>query len=242
MNQIMFNDDYFKLLKNLSPINPSVIFEKDGDKLVVKRATDSKSTGYKIVAPLDHFTFEPNRLAIKDFSNFYQSIGAFGVSTLYHEANKIIIKNKTNKINYVLSSPEALTKSPVDVGIKDPSVFMNLSQADIAEICKANSLIKARFAGIYFDGKDVTIKLFNNNHQNSVDKVFTPTSIVPGTIAFDFPIYSGLFTHIPSDQDYAFAIKKTGSVCASFTRNDITLDIVSGRVKSLDGDDKGDVL
>jgi len=240
MNQIMFNGDYLRLIKNLTTIQPSIIFEKEDNKIVVKRANDSKSIGFKVVVPIEYFTFEGTRLAIKDFNGFYQAMEAFGVSSIFGEDNKIIIKTKSNKINYVLSSPEALVKSPVTVNIGDTDISFNLSQSDITEISKANSLIKAMYAGIMFDGKEIILRLFNSSHQNSFDKTFTPVSISSGLQNFDFNIYSKVFSMIPSGEDYLFSIKKTGSVSLTFNKNNIDLIVVTGRVKKIGEDDKGE--
>jgi hypothetical protein len=237
MNQIMFNGDFLKLIKDLTTICPSMVFERDGNQIVVKRAHKDKATGFKVTVPCEYFTFEGTRLAIKDFNEFYQAMGAFGVSSIFSEDNKIIIKTKTNKINYVLSSPEALEKSPVTVNLCESDVSFNLSQFDIAEISKANSLIKAKYAGIMFDGKEIILRLFNSSHQNSFDKTFTPVSIPEGLQNFEFSIYSKIFSMIPSGEDYLFSIKKTGSVGLTFNKNNIDLIIVTGRVKKIGGDD-----
>jgi hypothetical protein len=240
MNQIMFNGEYLKLIKELTSIQPSIIFEKCDNKIIVKRANDSKSMGFQVTAPSEYFTFDANKLAIKDFNGFYQAMGAFGAPSIFSEDNKIIIKSKSTKINYVLNSPESLAKSPVTIGIGDIDISFNLSQSDMAEISKANSLIKARYAGIMFDGKEIIIRLFNSSHQNSFDKTFTPVSISEGLQNFDFNIYSSIFSKIPADNDYLFSIKKTGSVGLTFNKNNIDLIIVTGRVKDLNDDNKGE--
>src|SRR5271157_4246219 len=137
MTQIMFNGDYLKLVKELTTVCHSIIFERVGDKIVVKRATSDHNTGFKITAPSDYFTFDGDKLGVADFNGFYQLINSFGISSLHQENNKkIIIKTKTNKINYVLSNPEALEKSPTEIGLSNPDISFNLGRSDIAEISK----------------------------------------------------------------------------------------------------------
>jgi hypothetical protein len=235
--QIQFNANYFELIKNLTAISPGIIFTKDKGKLVITRTNKGRSIFFKVEAPEDHFTFEGEKVAFYNFSEFYQLINAFGTSTLSQKENKIVIESSIGKINYILSSPETLAKAPSKVNIIDPDIIFNLSADGLAELKKVNSLMNAKYANITNVSGTLTFKLFNSAHDNSFDKMYTPETISPSVEDFDFPIYSEIFSKIPA-ANYKVSLFRKGFVFFSCQKESIDFLAVTSRVKKI-GDDNG---
>jgi hypothetical protein len=238
---IKFNAGYLELIKNLTSISPGIIFVRDEEtkKIVVARTNKGRSIFFKVEAPEDYFTFSGDKVAFYNFGEFYQLIGAFGASKLSQTDNKIVIESAIGRINYVLSAPETLSKSPTKVNITDPDIVFNLSAENLAELKKINSLMNAKYANITNVSSAVTFKLFNNVHDNSFDKTYTPEIVSKNSEDFNFPVYSEIFSKIPSGINYKVSLFKKGFVFFSCIKDDVDFLAVTSRVKKI-GDSEGD--
>jgi len=239
VSDIQYNSNYFDLIKNLTAISPGIIFAKDTQtkKIVITRTNKGRSIFFKVEAPEAYFTFDGEKAAFYNFGEFHQLINAFGASKLSQKDNKIIIESNIGKINYILSAPETLAKSPSKVNIIDPDISFNLSSEGLAELRKVNSLMNAKYANITNVSGTLTFKMFNSTHDNSFDKVYTPETIAPNAEDFDFPIYSEVFSKIPSAMNYKVYLFKKGFVFFSCLKDDIDLLVVTSRVKKIGNED-----
>lgn len=240
---IQFNANYFELIKSLTAISPGIIFNKNAEskKIIVNRTNKGKSIFFKVEAPESYLTFEGERIAFYNFGEFHQLINAFGTSKLSQKENKIIIESAIGKINYILSEPGTMAKSPSKVNLTNPDIVFNLSADGLAELKKINGLMNAKYANVSNVAGTLTLKIFNTVHDNSFDKTFTPETISPTAEDFDFPVFSEIFSKIPTGINYKVSIFHTGYVFLSFQKDEIDFLAITSRVKKIgdDGDGEG---
>ena len=241
MGEIKFNSNYLDLVKSLTAISPGIIFAKDDDtkKIIITRTNKSRSIFFKVEASEEFLTFEGEKIAFANFAEFYQLIGAFGASKLSQKDNKIVIESAIGKINYILNAPETLSKSPSKVTIGESDVVFNLSAESLSELKKINSLMNAKYVNITNVAGALTFRFFNSTHDNSFDKMFTPETMSDDIEDFDFPIYSEIFSKIPTGINYKVSLFKKGFVFFSYEKDGIDFLAVTSRVKKI-GNDEGD--
>lgn len=236
--RIEFNANYLELVKNLTAISPGIVFCKEEGKVIINRTNKGRSIFFKVSAPENYFSFTGDKIAFYNFAEFFGLMGAFGVSSLEQKENKIVIESNIGKINYVLSSPETLAKSPSKINISDPDIVFNLASDILGEMKKINTLLNAKMANISCVDKSITVKLFNSSHENSFDKQFTPESFVDGVTDFDFAIYSEIISKLPAGVNYKVSLFKKGYVFFSFENQGIEFIAVTGRVKKVGADEQ----
>lgn len=236
---INFNSEYINMVEDLTAISPSIIFSKDPEakKIVINRTNKNRSIFFKLTAPEDYFTFSGDKIAVFNFSEFVSLLSAFGTPKLFQKSNKIIIDSEIGKINYVLSSPEALPRSPSKITLPEPDISFIMSAEALSDLKKINTLMHTCFANISIVEKAITLKLFNSTHENSFDRQYTPDFIAEGLENFDFPIYSEIFTRLPAKMNYRVSIYKKGFVHIAFSDKGIDFIAIIGRVKKMGNSD-----
>lgn len=239
MHKIDYNSDYFSLVKDISSIQPSIIFTKSDDKIVVLRSNKARTIVFKILAPASFFTFEGDKIAFFDFAGFYNAIGAFGPSSLHQKDNKIIIMSANGKTNYVLSAPEALMVGPSALNFGDTDVTFDLSDVCLKDIVKTMNMIKAEMVDISYnhENRQMIFKLYNTLYGHSHDKEFPITSATDGLVSFDFTIKVDMLSHLPSGKNYAMRVKKEGHIGAQLIAGDVDLFIATSRIRKIDKKD-----
>lgn len=240
MSTVQFNATYLSIVKDLTAISPGIIFNKDGDKIVITRTNKGRSIFFKLEAPLSYFEFEGDKIAFYNFAEFYQLLNAFGAAKLSQKDNKLIIESSIGKINYFLSAPETLTKSPSKINISDPDIIFNLSQDGLAQLKKVDKLMNIKYSNISYTSGAVTFRLFNNIHDNSFERIYTPETIsFPDLKDFEFPIYSEIFSKLISEIDYKVSIFNKGFIFFACKKEEIDLLAVTSRVKKI-GENEND--
>lgn len=231
--KIEYNAEYLKLIKGLTDISPGIIFAKEDGKIVVNRTNKGRTIFFKVTAPESYLSFEGEKIAFYQFADFYQIMGAFGTASLTQNKNKIIIEhNATYKTNFMLSSPEVLSKSPSKANLPEPDMVFNLSAEALADIKKMNNLISGKYLKISNVEKAITLQLYNSNHDNSFDMQFVPETFVDDLENFDFPIFSEVIAKLPVGMNYKVALFKKGYTSFSFTNDPIEFIAVTGRAKT----------
>jgi hypothetical protein len=235
ITNISFNSDYFSLIKELTAISPGIIFTHNTaeKKIVINRTNKSRTVFFRVIAPEDYFVFTGEKAAFCNFAEFLSLIGAFGTSKLYQKSNKIIIDCPIGKINYFLSEPSTLSKSPSQINLVDPDLTFVLSAEAIGELKKVSQLMNICFANIACVEKAITLKLFNSAHENSFDKQFTPETIAESCDNFDFPVYSEIFSRLPTGVNYKVDVYKQGYMIFSFQNKGMEFFAITARVKKL---------
>ena len=232
MQKIEYQREILDLVKDLTEINNSVIFEKDNNKVVVKRADAEVTLAYILEAPAKFLNYGDDQIAFYNYSEFYQFFNAFDSPELKRVKNKLIISESNSKIEYLLSNPESITPGPKRIQFDSPDIKFVLNSSDLDEITKMNALISAKKAKIIGDTKSISVIIYNSLHENSFEKKFKIENLTGFKDNFEFVISSDLFSKVPQKKDYISEIKKEGFVKMSLNNEKIGLNIFTGYVQS----------
>jgi hypothetical protein len=230
---IVFNSEIFTLIKDLSAINNSIIFEKNEGKVLVTRSDSEKTIVYRLETPAEYFDFNKDEIAFYNYNEFYQFLTVFRGPTMVLEGNKIVLSEGESKFNYIIQNPEAITSPrPKKPNFNSPDIEFDLDANTLDEISKMNALIKAKHAKIFGNGEIVNIRLFNNMHDNSFDKKIPVKNLTNINEDFEFNIFTDIFTKIPLKRDYKVSIKKEGFVKMSLVDQNVSLDIYTAFIRN----------
>ena len=236
MEKIVYNSDFFHILKNLITVSNSVIIRKEDDKVVVRRTDNEVTIAYNLKAPKEYFDFPTDNddVTFYNYGEFYSYFTSFKKPDIYIDNMKLTLKENSSKIDYILSNPQSFEKKiPKEPNFGDSDISFNLSWQDHDEILKMIALIKPKKARITGNNEKISIVLFNQLHDNSFEKTFDAASVRPNEkINIDFMIFSDTFMHIPSKRSYTVNIKSAGFVKVSLIDENINLDIYTGKIKS----------
>ncbi len=230
--KIEFNSGYFSLVNELTSIEPSMVFIKEAEHVVVKRAPESRYCGFKVVVPVSFFDFDGVELAISDFKNFYNSLYAFESPSINQKGNEMVIESAKGRINYKISQPRAMLPSPNNINdLGDASdISFNVSSSDLGDMLVGNAVVKAQAINIKYtaNSSHVAIKLTSKDYSNSFDKTFTVSK--PSTFDIDFNTRIEMITKVPNKENYVVNIDKRGAIAMVANRDGIYLVIGSGRI------------
>jgi len=230
---VQYNAELFDLLKDLTSIDTNVVFEKDDKGNIVVRRADSESTiAYQLKAPKDYFDFDEEQIAFYNYPEFYQYLKAFAQPEMSIGEKKITIVDGNSKTEYLLSNPETIQAGPKTINFKDPDVRINLSAMELDELLKMIGLINSKKAQVIGNGESITIKVFNNLHDNTFEKTFKVENLSKFKEDIDFVMFSDTFKNLPPKRDYVVEIKAQGFIKISLVDEKISLDIFTGRVKN----------
>jgi len=232
MPKVQYNSELFDLLKDLSAINTQVVFQKDDDGNVFVSRADSESTiAYQLKAPKEYFDFGENEIAFYNYPEFYQYFKALGEPEISIKQKSIILKEGSSKSSYLLSSPDAIPAGPRSIKFKDPDVRIKITSDELDEFLKMLGLINSKKAQVFGNGHKLTIKIFNNLHDNTFEKTFKAENLSDFDKEIDFVMFSDTFKNLPIKRDYIIEIIATGFVKISLVDENISLNIYTGRVK-----------
>ena len=238
---ISYNRKFFDILKDLSPINNSVVIQKSEDKIIVRRVSQDTNLRYNIVAPVKSFDVDRDILGIYNYVEFYQFLKLFNEPTIEIKDKCIILSENNSKVEYFISNIEACGESP-ETKWHDADIKFALTSRDLDSIVKASGLIganeKRKKIRVRGNGKTVDIGLVNMNinPQNDMyDKTYNKSFdveqlVVKELLPFDFLINADFFTNIPK-HDYTIEIKTSGYVRAYFVDDEIEVDIFTVFIK-----------
>jgi hypothetical protein len=231
MNAVAYKSELFDVLKDLTAINNQVIFEKQDDKVMIRRSDAESTIAYQLLAPKEYFAFDEEKLAFYNYMEFYQYFRAINTPEIFIDGAKIFIKSGSAKVDYILSNPESIQAGPKSINFKSPDIKFCLSSADHDELMKMINLIKPKKAQITSNGENVKVKLFNNLHDNTFEKTFDIENVSKNKDEIDFVIFSETFENIPLKRDYTIEIKKEGFIKISLVDENLSLDIYTGKIK-----------
>jgi len=234
MSVIKYNSELFDILKDLTAINTQIIIEKGPEgEVVVSRADTESTIAYRLTAPSNYFDFDTSeKIAFYNYPEFYQYFKALGEPDISINQKDIRLDAGSSKSNYLLSNPESIQPGPKAINFISGDVKMNLSSDDLDELLKMIGLINSKKAQITGNGKNITIKIFNNLHDNTFEKTFEVENINGDDgVEIDFVMFSDTFKNLPPKKDYVIEIKAQGFIKISLVDENIGLDIYTGRVK-----------
>lgn len=232
MKKIAYNSDLFDILKDLTAINTSIIFEKTEDnKILVKRADSESTIAYQLTAPLEYFNFDKDQIAFYNYPEFYQYFKALTQPEMSITENNITLIEGNSKTNYLLSNPESIPAGPKSINFKDPDIRFNLSSTELDELLKMIGLINSKKTQVIGNSESITFKVFNTVHDNTFEKTFKIENLSKFTDEVDFTMFSETFMNLPSKRDYIIEIKSSGFIKISLVDDNINLSIYTGKVK-----------
>ena len=241
MSVIPYNKKLFEIIKDLAAINNSIVFEHDGEDIIIRRKSSDTSMGYILRAPKNVFNFDKDVLSIYNYVEFYQFLKLFQQSPeIELTGERITMSENNSKVEYFISNPLACgDSSEIKFSMKEPDIRFNITSKDIDSIVKASCLIstsdKRKKIRITGDAEKINISLVNlniNPQNNAYDKTYNRTFIVEKVSdevePYDFIINGDFFTNIPK-KDYTIELKSKGMIKASFIDEDIVVDIYTIR-------------
>lgn len=232
MKKVQYNSELFDLVKDLTSINTQVVFEKDEEGNVVVRRSDSESTiAYELRAPRDYFDFSEEQIAFYNYPEFFQYFRALGEPEISINQKSMTLKERGSKTSYLLSNPESIEKGPKTINFSNPDVRIELSSDDLDEILKMIALINAKKVQVFGNGKKLTVKVYQNLHDNTFEKTFKVENVGGLDEEIDFVMFAETFKNLPVKRNYIIEIKKQGFIRIALVDENIGLDIYTGKIK-----------
>jgi hypothetical protein len=223
---VEYNKDTLSLLNSLCSISESVIIEKKEENIVIQRANNAKTVAYRFVAPTRHFGFKGDKIAFYNFTEFSQLVHCFENPKLKQTGDKIVISQDNSNITYLSSDADTILKGPNKISFEKPDVTVEFKASEIKDIRKMIGLLKAENTRFACNGDDITMTLYNSNHDNSFSKKYTA---LKGADEFELAISSEIFTVLP-DGDYIIEIKKEGIIKFGLKNEAITLELFTAEL------------
>lgn len=229
---IEYKKEFLDLIKDLTDINNKIRLQKEGDKIVVRRADEEVTIAYMLDAPINYFNIE-DELGFYNYTDFYGYLKALQDPKIKLDNNKLILDTGSEKVDYILTNPDSTGKSPQDAEFTNVDFEFKLSVTDLDVIRNMIGQIKASRAKITtIDNNKVSIRIYNSLHDNSLVKTFDIKNLSDFSENVEFTIFSDIFLQIPAKRDYVINVINRGFMKVSLQHEAINLNIFTGRVKS----------
>lgn len=235
MGKIEYRGEYLDLLRDLTAISKSVIIRKDGDFLNVRRIDSAKMMAYELIAPKEYFNIDRDEISFYEYSEFYQFYKTYKNPALSLDGTRLIISEGKSECGCVLQNPEAIGGTPKKFNFTDPDIKFTLISSDLDQFIKMFSLIrdsKMPRIGLAYEDGEITLKVFNNDVDNTFKKSFECEVLNNTTdnVNFDFTIFSEVFQNLPPRHDYDVYVKAGGFVKVKLIDDNMDLSIITGKV------------
>lgn len=231
MSKITYKSEFFNLLNDLTPINKSIIIDSDDETITIKRSDPDESIAYILEVSKDYFDLNTDKIAFYNYMEFFQFLSTMESPDLGIKDNKIILKKGKTKINYLLSNPESIKSGPKKINFANVDFSFDLDSSTIDELNKMHSLIKAKRCVFDTNDEDITLKIFNNDKDNSFEKVLPLTRVSDFDGELNFKIFSETITKIPTKRNYKVSIKNPGYLEFALVDDNINLKIYTALTK-----------
>ena len=210
MSKINYKSEFLNLVNDLTLINKSIIIDKNGDDILIKRSDSDKSVAYVLGAPNEYFGMVNEQIAFYNYTEFFQFLSTMETPDIQIKDSKITLNKGKTKINYLLSNPESIQPGPKQIDFSNVDFEFDLDASTIDELNKMHSLIKAKRCSFTTKGDEITLKIFNNDKDNSFQKTMPLKRLSGMNEEVDFKIFSETITKIPSKRNYKVSIKNPG--------------------------------
>lgn len=230
---IEYKPEFLDLVKDLTQISMSVIFEKNetGDSVVAKRRDSEKVWSYILKAPIDYFKFDNKEVSFYKYMEFYQFFKSMNSPKMKIDGQNIYLISDKSRIEYNLVNTEAIKDAGKDSGrfnklnFDNPDFKFAFTTSNHDEIVKMLSLIKAERVRIHGNNKEINFKIFSQKHQDIFETHFEIENLTGFTDDIDFVILSDTFLKIPPKRNYSVEVKKDGFIKFHLIDTNISLDI-----------------
>lgn len=230
---VKFKKETLNLINDLAAINNQIVIGKDEkDKnAVIKSANPAETLAYIFTTKKDNFSFDGDELAFYKFSEFYQMLSCFAEPTINQNLNKLVISEKTAKLNYLLTDASIIQKGPSSIKFVNPDYSIKIEKAGLAELEKMVGLLETENVSISIkkNSAKATIKLFNSDHNNSFEKSFTLDE-KNGQEDFEIKFSAEIFRYAPKE-DYTVDIKKEGILRFAFENENANVQLFTAELE-----------
>lgn len=224
MSERSYDKNFLNLLNELSKMDGQIVIEREDKSIFVRRIIDNNA--YTLSADESKFDFVGEEIGFYDFPEFYQLLCTLKEPVIEQteDSNKIVLKQNRSKINYVISDPESLV-APRHPGVEYDNVdaVLKLTKEEFQEIRKMASVLKAKYTQFTIKGNEVTVKCYNEGHDNSWDNTYELDSVdTEETITMKF--FSETFTLFPMN-DYTIYFNGEGLVDFKYKSEEVNLNL-----------------
>lgn len=225
---IKYNKNFLSLIHDLTPINGTIIIEKQEDKVHISRSNPAQTIFYMLDGKAENFDFTDDKIAFYNYGEFFSLLSVFSEPKLLIDENKVTISDEKSKIKYIISDPETIAKGPSKIAFPSSDVKVVLEAAEIKNLKKMISLIGSKFAKFTTkeDGQ-INFNFFNDSHDNSYEKDFPMES---NGKSISMKISSEIFTLLP-ENTYTVEMCSQGLVKFSYSKDDITLSVYVAEIE-----------
>lgn len=197
---VEYNKDTLELVNELAEkinANNTVQFEREGDQVTIKACDVAESVVYIFKADKSHFDFDEDMCTFYNFPEFYNLLKSFGSPEIIQEGQTLTIKENRSRIKYQLSDDDIIDEDEKieDVDWDSSDIVLDLTQDNISKISKMSNAIEADKVKLVVKDEQLTIKLFNNKHDNTYEDVFDVTN--PQDLNLELVLEKDLFNKIP---------------------------------------------
>jgi hypothetical protein len=226
MKEIQYNKATLSIINELSSINPSILIEKDNDKIVIKSKTANKSVAYIFKAPIEEFEFEGDNCAFYNYTEFFKLFSVMDSPVIKQNVAELTMQKNRSTMKYRLSKPEIIPASFNGIKFDKSEVSIVLTSDYIK---KLHTFVSSGMLGsdrikLTGSGNELTITLENSKHAHSFSEVIELETEI--NEEFSFIISATIFATLPSNKDFKFSINPDGIVEFKYINDkNIELDI-----------------
>jgi len=232
---VVFNKEVLSIIKELTPISDHIILTKDIDDkgeptgtVFISQTNESESLGFIIRIPNNMITFEGDKLAFQEFSEFYQLYSLFEKEPEIEQldASKIVMKGGSTKISVIIGEADVLEAGPDAINIGEPDAVLNITAAQLLELRKKIGLIKAEKVDLMVKKDNISLRFFQDENNNNIEEIFETKSKKD----FHFITNANMFVDVPK-ADYTININKVGMIEMIHSTKIVDLRIYTGEVE-----------
>lgn len=238
MNSINYKKNVLSLVNDLSVVTPSVIFKKENNQIVVRRANMAESIAYELKTKKEIFDFLGDELAFYNFPEFYQILSSFTEPNIKQkidnqneddEITTFLISKDKSRIIYKISDISSLRPNPSEFpSMDDNDLNFIINGDDLKELQKMKGLINASNLKINMSDGILKLELFSNSYDNSFDKEYIISNSKVEKI--NMVISTEILSVLPKG-DYNVKINTEGIITFTLKNDDIELVIITAELE-----------
>lgn len=156
------------ILKNFAGINTGILIKK-GNRL------ETVSGEKNILASVSVEDTFPVEHAIYNLNEFLSVISLLNVPSLDYGKDSVVLSSGGTKVRYVYSSPTTVVSPPdIDLSVKSPILSFDITDAQLAQILKASSVMQLPDLLL----TDTGLQVYNKKNKSGSNYSLVPESLV----------------------------------------------------------------
>lgn len=160
------------ILKNFAGINTGILIKK-GNRL------ETVSGEKNVLASVSVEDTFPVEHAIYNLNEFLSVISLLNVPSLDYGKDSVVLSSGGTKVRYVYSSPTTVVSPPdIDLSVKNPILSFDLTDAQLAQILKASSVMQLPDLLL----TDTGLQVYNKKNKSGSNYSLVPENLVGKTV------------------------------------------------------------